>query len=232
MKAFEKHKVSFSCNKTLVHLIGERIGIHLSKSICFENPEHGKLEANLAEVGFHSPIRNTKELFNAINSAIGYWKKNNVLNEKMTKDVRYFGRRQKFIKREFDELVETFNHLTGRSYHFSDAIKIHKQSVNIKIPSRNNNKLSLTFTIANDGMYRVNLNITNGPLTKSFERKNRRLMNGNALVKQFQDWVHGSSFEGHGQVLLESKDDVRNFIFYNKPMLTDLIEDLNRYKDK
>lgn len=232
MKVLEKRKVSFSCNKTIVHLMGERHGIRLLKSICFENPEHGKLEVELDEVGYHSPIRNTKELFNAINSAIGYWKKNNVPNEKMNKDVRYFGRRQKFVTQEFDELVETFNHLTGRLYDFSDAVKVRAKTVNIKIPSSNNNKLSLTFIIADDGMYRVSINITNGPLTKSFERKNRRLMNGNALIKQFQDWVHESSFEGHGQVLLESKEDIRNFLFANKPMLTDLIEDLNRYKDK
>lgn len=232
MKVLEKHTVSFSCNQTLIHLMGERNGVHLLKSVAIENPQYGKVEVELGEVDFHSPIRTTKELFNAVTSAIGYWTKNNVMNEEMKKDVRYFARRQWLVTENFDVLVNEFNQTAGRSYHSEECVKIKQKTVHIKIPSTCGNKVMLTFMLTDRGMYSVKLNITNGPLTISLSRNNRRLMNGNALIKQFQDWVHATSFEGHGKVMEESKTDIRNFLFEKKSMLTDLIEDLNCYKDK
>lgn len=232
MKVLEKRAVSFSCNNTVVHLIGEINGIHLNKSICIENPKHGKLEVTLGEVGYTSKIRNTKELFNAINTAIGYWNKNKLAVPKMVKDIRHFGRRQWLVTKDFDVLVNEFNTIPGKSYHASDDIKIKERTVNIKIPSHNQNKISLTFVLSDSGMYTTNLTITKGNLLKAFVRDGRRLMNGNALIKQFQDWVHETPFEGRGKILEESRGDIFNFLFENKIILTDLIEDLNRYKDK
>lgn len=232
MKVLEKHTVSFPCNQTLVHLIGERNGIHLLKSIAIENPRYGRVEVELGEVDFYTPIRTTKELFNAVTSSIGYWTKNNVMDEHMKNDVRYFGRRQWIVRNKFDVIVGGFNQLAGRSYHTEDCVKIKDKTVRVKIPTRCGNKVMMTFILADSGMYSVKMNVTNGPLTVSLSRDDRRLMNGNALIKQFQDWVHATSFEGHGKVMEESKTDIRNFLFEKKSMLTDLIEDLNCYKDK
>lgn len=221
----QEQTVRFGCGDTVVSLIGERDGLYLRRSVLITNEFSIPLEVDLSLVGYVTPIRNPKELRNALNMVIGYWNKDGLIDGRVKRDVRLFIRNNDKMAEDIQQGIDAFNHLNTRSYELISGLRIKDDRVIITVPSQLGHSIRYTI-IVKGKRYQTNLTVTDGPRTKNCIR-HKKLMNCNSLIKQSQDWLDVNSGTPSDSVGFENNESVRHFLVENKTAITELINTLN-----